>query len=690
MSDQFLLIVIGIIVVAFAVIVAVYLQMAKKMQKSEYQKLKKLQEGTKAKTFTMEILYQKLYIRYIRIPFLKRYMQKLRRRLEILNMDDEYKTRKDTAKILTNVLLILFPLTAATIAITKDNYLLLSILLVFEVFIIDSFIDSSIDKRDDQLLKEQLDFFSEIRHAYNESNMVDEAIYEISQDDERSISSQGEKIYEILISDDPETELEKYYDVAPNVFLKEFAGLSYLTKEFGDRKVNGASLYLKNINNITQEMQLEILKRSKLNYVFKSLPIISIAPMLMLEPIKEWSVENFAFTKSWYYGKAGMIVQILILIITFVSYLLVRKLKDSGGTKGDIAVLDNPWQKKLLKNKLFDRIVKSFMPKKGVTEYKKLQKLLKDSASQLKMEWVYVNRLVAAVITFFVSIMFFMLLHNIAKDYIYTEPTTEYDLMMAQSEKEEEISMEVTRLDNIILDMYVGKLGTTEDEILYYVNRSPDYEGYSNLEKQAVVTRVKEKLDTINSEYLKWFEILMAFAFSIVGYMIPIWFLVFQCKMRQIEMEDEVMQFQTIILMLMRIERINVEIILEWLERYANIFKPQITKCMNNYEAGAWKALEEMRDEVTYVQFIRLIESMQAAVERIPIVDAFDELDSERDYYREKRKESNERLVSTKALVGKVIGFTPMVVTFVGYLIIPLVFIGLTSMSTTMTTMMSM
>ena len=35
-------------------------------------------------------------------------------------------------------------------------------------------------------------------------------------------------------------ELEKYYDVAPNAYLKEFAGVSYLTKEFGDRKVDGA------------------------------------------------------------------------------------------------------------------------------------------------------------------------------------------------------------------------------------------------------------------------------------------------------------------------------------------------------------------------------------------------------------------------------------------------------------------
>jgi hypothetical protein len=56
--------------------------------------------------------------------------------------------------------------------------------------------------------------------------------------------------------------------------------------------------------------------------------------------------------------------------------------------------------------------------------------------------------------------------------------------------------------------------------------------------------------------------------FAMAAYMAPVWLLKFQAKMRQLEMEDEVMQFQTIILMLMRIERVNVEIILEWLERY--------------------------------------------------------------------------------------------------------------------------
>ena len=111
---------------------------------------------------------------------------------------------------------------------------------------------------------------------------------------------------------------------------------------------------------------------------------------------------------------------------------------------------------------------------------------------------------------------------------------------------------------------------------------------------------------------------------------------------------------------------------------------------MNNYEAGAWEALEAMKEEVSYTQFIRIIESLQAAVEKIPITDAFDELDSERDYYQEKRKESNERLIKRKAMIGKVIGFAPMVCMFVGYLIVPLVFIGFTSMSTSFNTLSTM
>lgn len=689
MSNQIIFYIMGGAAGILVILIIAYFILAKKMQKSEYKQIKRLQQGTKEKSFSSEVLFQKLYIMYVRVPFLKRYILKLRRRLEIINIDDEYSTRRDSAKILTKALALIIPIIVITILLTKSNYLMMTILLIFELFMIDTLIDGSVDKKDSMLLKEQLDFFAEIRHAYHEFNMVEEAIYQISQDDEMDVSRQGEKIYEILISDDPEMELEKYYDIAPNIFLKEFAGVSYLTKEFGDRKVNGASLYLKNINNITKEMQLEILKRDKLNYVFQSLSIISIAPILLLEPLKNWSISNFSFTASWYEGKPGMIVQILILILTFISYTLVRRLKDNGSTGINTKNTENPWQAKLYKNKIIRKFVNLFIPKEGTREYRKVQQQLKDAASHLKMEWLYINRITLAIITCIVSIIVFSYLHKLSIDYIYTEPTTSYNLMGELDEKDKVKAMEITEQDNIILNMFRGKLDTTEKQIEIEVKRQKFYEGAEDKEIDVAVERIYNKLQIINSEYLKWFEILLSFVFAIIGYMAPIALLMFQIKMRQIEMEDEVMQFQTIILMLMRIERVNVEIILEWLERYANIFKEPISKCVNNYESGAWEALEEMKEEVSYMPLIRIIESLQAAVEKIPIKDAFDELDSERDYYQEKRKESNERLIKRKGMIGKAIGFAPMVCMFVGYLIIPLVYIGLTSMSDTMTSLMS-
>ena len=429
MSNQVIFYIMGGSVAVLVVIILAYYILSKKMQKSEYRQIKKLQQGTKEKSFSAEILYQRLYITYTRIPFLKRYILKLRRRLEIINIDDEYNTRKDAAKILTKALAIVIPTAILTIIITSSNYLLMFTLLMFELFMIDTLIDGSIDKKDTNLLKEQLDFFSEIRHAYHEFNMVEEAIYQVSQDDERDISRQGETIYEILIADDPEMELEKYYDIAPNVFLKEFAGISYLTKEFGDRKVNDASLYLRNINNITKEMQLEILKRDKLNYVFQSLSLISIAPILLLEPLKSWSISNFSFTQSWYNGKPGMIVQILILILTFISYTLVRRLKDNSSTAMNTKNMENPWQAKLYKNKIIKKIVDMFIPKEGTKEYRKTKQLLKDAASHLKMEWLYINRITLSIITCIVSLVVFIYLHQLAIDYIYTEPTTEYNIL---------------------------------------------------------------------------------------------------------------------------------------------------------------------------------------------------------------------------------------------------------------------
>ena len=663
------------------------------MQSSGYREIQQLREGTREKNFSMEVLYQKLYVRYTKIPFVKRYILKIRRRLEIINIDDEYLTRRQAAEILTRAIAIIIPLTIVIIWLTHENYLLMSFLLIFEIFMADTLINGMVDKIDNKLLKEQINFFSEIRHAYHEYNMVEEAIYQVAQDDENiEMSRQAEKIYDVLISDDPEGELEKYYDIAPNPYLKEFAGVSYLTKGFGDRKVNGASLYLKNLNNITQEMQLEILKRDKLDYVFQSLSLISIVPILFMEPLKNWAVSQFSFTASFYEGKGGMIVQILILVLTIICYFLTRKLKDNGSVNLSAKDTENPWQAKLYRNPIIKKFVDLFIPKPGTKEYRNLQKDMKDAASKDKMEWIYINRLLLGIVTFIATIIIVMQLHALVIRNVYTDPTANFDIIGQMSEKDVASAMEITNSDNKYIEHFKADPEVTTDDIAAEMEKGRIDDFYENAdddEIQVAAERVLDKIKLVNSENMQWFELIIAMVLAVVAYNMPIWMLKFQAKMRQLEMEDEVMQFQTIILMLMKIERVNVEIILEWLERYANIFKEPISKCVNNYESGPWEALEQLKEDVSFQQFIRIVESLQAAVEKIPIADAFDELDTERDYYQAKRKESNERLISRKGMIRRAIGFAPMIVIFVGYLIIPLVFIGLTSMSTSMAGMQS-
>lgn len=688
MESNILYIIMGITLGLLAIIVVAYLMLRKKMQNSDVKRINSLINDTKEKRYSLDVFYQKLYIKFQKAPFIKRYLYKIRRRLEINNLDDEYLTRMQTAKIIFRAVILVTLLTIGVVVVTHNNLLLMGIILIFELFIIDTLTDSMVDKIDNNLLLQQIDFFAALRHSYHETNMVGEAIYVTAQDtDAVEVSRQAEKIFEILNSSDPETELEKYYDVAPNNYLKEFAGISFLTQEFGDRKVNGESLYLKNLENITQEMQLEILKRDKLDYTFKSISVISIVPVLFLEPLKNWATNNFGFTVAFYEGKSGMLVQLGVILLTIISYIMIRKLKDNGSVKR-VEDTQNPWQEKLYKNKLIKKVVDMFMPKQHTAQERKEKRLLQDAASKQKLHWLYVSRLAMSILAFIGAIITIIALHAIQVNFQYTNPTSDYDLISTAEGGELKKAKATTERQNKVLDKLRGPGKTVDDkEIKKVMSKIKDYADKSDTDIKKEIKQIKKKLNIINKEYISWVEILIAFVVGYLGYMAPYLIIKFQVKLRIMEMEDEVMQYQVIILMLMRLERVDVEMILEWLDRYADIFKEQISKCLNNYESGAYEALEEMKEEVTYQEFIRIIESLQSAVEKVPIKEAFEELESDRDYYRDKRKETNARLIDKKGRIGKAVGFAPMVVMFVGYLIFPLMYIGMTSMSSVFTSL---
>jgi hypothetical protein len=137
-------------------------------------------------------------------------------------------------------------------------------------------------------------------------------------------------------------------------------------------------------------------------------------------------------------------------------------------------------------------------------------------------------------------------------------------------------------------------------------------------------------------------------------------------------MEDEVIQYQAVLIMLVHIRRMTIEVLLEWLEKTSRIFRESIMDCINQYNHDNEYALEQLKQKESFLPFIRIIENLEVC-DRIGIEKAFDELVSERNFFIEKRKQDNEIYITNQGVIGKVAAFTPFVLTVAGYLIIPFV-----------------
>lgn len=619
-------------------------------------------------------LYQMVYMTFVKMPVIKYYTKKTRLKLEMTNDYTEYEIRKRTGKYMLIAVIFIFVSLFVLLNLVNDLYMSL-IVIVGVLIIAEKMIDLGITSVSNKILRQMPDTFTAIRHAFHEHGMIDEAFNTaIDEMGDKEIGPQLKKIKEAIISDNPEVELEKYYDTAPNRFLKLFAGISYLTYDLGDRKVDGTSVYLKNLNNILQDIYLEILKQDKINYMFRSLNIIAVVPLICIKPLQAWAESNFPALSNFYNSSFGFIMQSLIIISIFVSYLMLRIVKeDSEQIKFD-RVASVKWQDKLYKITIVKLVVDAFKSRPHTKKNRKETMLIKNTNSYLTIEWLYVNKITAAVVTFILALILMFNVTRIDVKATYNKISDEFLSFGQLTEQQEQVAQAINDRDKTYIDKYKNKNVTKEQLEMEFAD---PVTGKADADE---VTRVYDKIQSVKNSYIKFWQVLTSFVLAFIAYYVPSIILFIRNKIREMEKENEIMQFQSIILMLMYIDRIDVQTILEWLCRFSYAFKEPIATCLNNYESGAYEALEDLKEDVPYKDFQRIIEQLQSAVERIPIRDAFDELETERAFFHERRKEGNERLIKKKTAIGKVLGFTPMVLLIGGYLVAPLMIVSIMQM----------
>lgn len=641
----------------------------------EYEELRQPGKGTLKQSFHR--LLQQMYVACERVRPLQTYLWAIRKRLTLLHTYDEWKLRLETMKM---TLIAWGVLLAITVPLLLVSYDLLSLLLtVTAIWVGHGMVaDAFIHRLENRLLRQLRHFMADVRHHFHRHGMVEEAIYDAAEAAPYEMALHGKEIFDVLTASDPAERLEHYYEVAPNRFLKGLAGISHLVREYGDKALQTGSLYLKALERLTTELNLDILRREKLSYLLQGLTAIALMPILFTKPIENWASDTFPAMDAFYAGKLGWVTKAVIILIILGSYILLLNMQELDGDRR--IRRRKPWEQRAYDWPWIRWVTDRLAPVPGTREANRITLLLRETGSPLKQEWFVARRWVLGALGFLLALGLFISLHIMTQHQLLYAPVKPETMFGRLSPEENVQAQAAAELDRRILEdvkrMKDHTYQAIVSQLMVHLQWAQNEAG-----PNAAAQRIQSKLTALSGEYLKWWEVLLAFLTGAGSYYAPLFMLHIRKRLRQMDMKHEVDQFHTVIAMLSELDRVSVEQLLEWMERFALIFKEPIQHCLLHYEHGAEQALEQLKEEAPFLPFVRTVEKLQLAVEKIPIRQAFDDLESEQTFAREQRKQDYEKLIDTKAGWGKMIGFAPMMSLIFLYLVFPLVYISLSQMS---------
>ena len=618
-----------------------------------------------------------LYITYISLPFVKSYFNKLRNRLQGVFPADEIAINMKATKIFTLGLGVSAAIiVVTTVAAGGDIFFILAgITMTYIMFI--TVVDKSVETMEMNLMMQFKDLIDQIREEYNRLGRVDDAISYTLDKLPYEIGLHATKMHQVLTSTDVEKEANKYIDIAPNKFFMTFTAIAATTVEYGDKKMeNGESLFLKNLNFLKEEVNIELLKERKNTNLFSGLTLVALIPIFAIKPIENWAMHNMSEISEFYKGSYGIICMALVFFFSAVAYTVIGALK-------------NGRQAETTDTTIYKAIaeippIKRFLNRQVTRNYTKCQRhndMLRYTGDKQGINAFIVKRYVFAAVAMAVTFALMttsvlrersMQLHDFADAFDSSiVADADYRATMEGVAEDWTTTMKSMNVEDVSSDEYKKEL--TQDILEQGEIKDEKY-------AEMIAEAVMKHLDGYHAIYFKWFYLLAVFGAAIAGYMVPLWILMFQMKSIKMNMEDEVAQFQTIALMLMHVDGVNTVMLLEWLERFAYCFKESISECIVELPHNGQKALIKMQDKESFEMFKSFVNNL-LSIDSVGVEKSFSNVETDREYYKEKRKEDNDMLMKKKADIGKWVAMIPLVFVFGAYLIYPMIKLAMSMMS---------
>lgn len=588
----------------------------------------------------------------------KRYVEQMRRRYEILYPEDAQSLQFKAmliSYIIWGISIVLIILLFGLRPSVYTAYLCVLSIVVLNNEILGFIVDNLSNK-----LREQFDkFLSDIRHCFYRHGMIDLAITQASELSERIMKVNADKMLTVLESSDKESAMRLYNETVSDRFLRMFLSFAVYVAEFGDKVVNNVSTLSLNVNILKSDLYIEKMNTTETSFKFSGLIFISVAPVYVLDVIKNWTIGVAPQLMSFYDGVLGVATRISVYFTTVIAYVMVNELKgrNEPGTK------ENYFIKGLSRTKFIKRILSNYEEKNRL-KLEKTEYLLYRVGEKLTAKQFFLKRMLYAIALFFICIMLSVSVHRDNRINLTTSQAFLIDD------------------PGVIPDRYVDK---AIEVVLRYVNNYKKVNiERADLEKElkaeglfrsetvfnGVVDEIVLRIDAYQKEYFHWYELLFSIFIAGIAYWFPYWMLLYRRHVLYLNMGNEVSLFQSSILMVKDLNNTTVLKILGIMETHAIIFKESIKNCMNDYLSGDLDALEKLKIREKYEPFRRLVDNLIIA-DKIGIPKAFDEILEERKINQEMRNQDYRIIREKKYILALIIAAIPAVITVALYWIIP-------------------
>lgn len=522
-------------------------------------------------------------------------------------------------------------------------------------------ISSSHIKLEIRFLKAFDDFLGDVRHHYFKLGSVRDALIASETDADPIIKGHAGKMIRIMSSPEPEMLVNEYVNSGYHKYLKFFLTLSRLVEENGDQEDEKGSVFLNSCMRIRYDVREDLRFISERKHRFSGLMLTVSLPAAAIPFIAMWGTSTIPSLTYFYYGYAGTVTKLILIIVSFICFKAFFRLKYGEY----LEKRKSSYATRFQKLRIIQRLSSIRMRLAGKKAYL-YDMRIKRLGEKYTVKTFYIKKTLFFIFFYFIALITLFIGHyESRKLYKYDISDIENVTSVTDQKQLEALKRLIPEYTAFFCERGYA---VSEEELKAMLLEDKDLKNESVAQKAA--EEIIKRYDLFRDEIFGFRDIVFCLIFAFLASIYPDMSLSFRKTLIDSRLQDEVMQFQSIIHILKKIPGMSVVSLLEEMERFSSIFRPALKKCINDFSISDSGALNRLYEEEKYPGFRRIVDCFMMAEELGP-EDAFEEISSEIENYSENRKLERKMLLDNEGMLGAVISVLPGGLILFGYLLCP-------------------